>query len=194
MRRTLGLEEEFAILTVSRLEPRKGVDTLIRAASMSRVRPALLIVGDSAGYSGDDDYANDLQDLAEELQVDARFLGSREGCPRTYCMPRMYSRSPPAGRHSDSYWPRASASGLPVVKARDVGSCSEVVVAGATGVLLESDAVSGFAATFDRLADDPALRSRMGTAGRRHARRQVRLRACRWRAAVTPYLGLIHRR
>jgi glycosyltransferase involved in cell wall biosynthesis len=56
-------------------------------------------------------------------------------------------------------------AGRPVV-ALDAGAAPEVVVAGATGELVEADA-DALAAAISALLADPALRHRMGAAGRR---------------------------
>ena len=54
----------------------------------------------------------------------------------------------------------------PVVSCR-VGGINEVVVSGETGILVDPDDAEGLAQALRSLVDDPALRERMGTAGRR---------------------------
>jgi glycosyltransferase involved in cell wall biosynthesis len=59
----------------------------------------------------------------------------------------------------------ASGAGLPVVGYAD-GGIPEKVVHGTTGLLVPPDDVAGLTAAFTRLLHDPALRRRMGDAGR----------------------------
>ncbi len=59
---------------------------------------------------------------------------------------------------------------LPVV-ATDVGSVSDAVVDGTTGLLVPSADSDALAAALDRLLADSGLRERMGTEGREHIRR-----------------------
>lgn len=165
-RQPLGLGDAFTVMTVARLEPLKGVDTLIRAAARSAAKPVLLIVGDATGFSGGQAYADGLKDLASELSVDARFLGTRTDVNELLWAADAFGLA--------SRWEafglvlaEASASGLPVV-ASDTGGCSEVVDA-SSGVLVKAEDEAGFAAAFDRLAEDPSVRSRLGDAGRRRA-------------------------
>jgi glycosyltransferase involved in cell wall biosynthesis len=61
------------------------------------------------------------------------------------------------------------AAGLPMVATRVTGT-REVVRDGDTGFLVDVDDVAGFAGTLAQLADDPALRARMGARGREVAR------------------------
>lgn len=62
----------------------------------------------------------------------------------------------------------AMASGAPVVASR-VGGLTEVVLDEETGVLVEPGDATGLAAALDRCLGDPALRRRLGDAGRRRA-------------------------
>jgi glycosyltransferase involved in cell wall biosynthesis len=59
----------------------------------------------------------------------------------------------------------AMAMGLPVV-ATDVPGCREAVVAGETGFLVPPRNVDELVGAIQKLVEDPALRRRMGQAGR----------------------------
>ena len=59
----------------------------------------------------------------------------------------------------------AMRSGLPII-ASDVGGVPELVVDGVTGRLVPPEDPDALAAAMQELADDPALRARMGQAGR----------------------------
>jgi glycosyltransferase involved in cell wall biosynthesis len=60
----------------------------------------------------------------------------------------------------------AMAAGLPVIATRG-GALPEVVVDGETGILVERGDAEGLAAAIRTLLENPALRARMGAAGRR---------------------------
>ena len=60
----------------------------------------------------------------------------------------------------------AMRAGLPVIASR-VGGVGELVIDGTTGILVEPGDVAATAAAMKQLAEDPALRDRMGAAGRR---------------------------
>ncbi len=60
----------------------------------------------------------------------------------------------------------AMAAGLPVIATRG-GALPEVVVDGETGILVERGDGQGLAAAIGTLLENPALRARMGAAGRR---------------------------
>jgi starch synthase len=62
----------------------------------------------------------------------------------------------------------AMAAGLPVVSTR-TGAVPEVVVDGATGILVQSGDVAALTAALKRLAASPELRQEMGAAARRRA-------------------------
>ncbi len=166
-RERLGLGDAFTVVTVARLEPLKGVDTLIRAAAASGSQPTVVVVGDATGFSGGPGYAQGLPRLAEQLGVDARFLGSRSDVAEVLWAADAFGYA--------SRWDaaplvlaEAAATGLPVVTG-NAGGCREMVVDGVTAVVLGPDDVAGFAAAFDRLAADPEPRRRLGRAGRDHA-------------------------
>lgn len=165
-RENLGLSDELTIVTVSRLEPLKGVDVVIRAAAASGVSPTLVVVGDATGYSGGDGYAEGLKKLAADLGLDVRFLGSRSDVAQILWAGDVFAFM--------SRWEafglvlaEASATGLPVVSS-DTGGCAEVVVDGVTGELVAADDEAACAAVIERLAGDPSLRASLGAAGRRH--------------------------
>ncbi len=166
-RNALDLSDEFTVVTVARLEPLKGVDTLIRALAECRVRPTLVVIGDEPGLSGGSGYADALRSLAADLALDVRFLGTRPDVGELLWAADMFAYA--------SRWDaaplvlaEASASGLAVVTS-NAGGCSEIIVDECTGIVLKPDDIAGFATAIDRLADDPEMRHRLGTAGRRRA-------------------------
>jgi glycosyltransferase involved in cell wall biosynthesis len=85
----------------------------------------------------------------------------------------------------------AMAAGLPVV-ATAVGGTPDVVVQGATGLLVPPDDATALAAALDRLIYDPDLRRTMGAEGRRRvqARFSVQQMVERTQALYRELLGL----
>lgn len=167
MRNVLGLNGRFTIMTVARLEPLKGVDTLIRAVARSHCNPILLVVGDSTGFSGGNSYTESLRELGNHLKVDVRFLGARTDVADLLRAVDLFAFA--------SRWEafglvlaEASASGLAVVSS-NTGGCPEVVVNGVTGVLVPPDDIGEFAAQFDLLANDTKARADLAWAGRQRA-------------------------
>jgi glycosyltransferase involved in cell wall biosynthesis len=65
----------------------------------------------------------------------------------------------------------AAAAGCPVV-ATAVGGIPEVVIAGRTGLVVEPKSPASLAEAINRLLDSPAEAGRMGSLGRRWARRK----------------------
>ena len=68
----------------------------------------------------------------------------------------------------------AMAAGLPVV-ASAVGGVPELVREGETGMLVPPRDSAALAEALRRLVDDPALRDRLGEAGRRRVEREFSL-------------------
>ncbi|MFD5317307.1 glycosyltransferase family 4 protein [Streptomyces sp. NPDC127098] len=174
VRAALGLTDRPVVVCVSRLVPRKGQDTLIRA--MPRILAAepdavLLIVGGGP-------YRGDLERLAADLDVAAsvRFTGAipwselpaHFGAGDVFAMPCRTRRGGLDVEGLGIVYLEASATGLPVV-AGDSGGAPDAVLDGETGWVVRGGAESAPAETADRvvtLLRDPELRRRMGERGR----------------------------
>ena len=170
IRRTYGLEGGPWILTVARLDWHKGFDTLIRAmpavrAAHPEARYAIAGVGASRSY---------LERLVAELHLgDAvRFLGfvPEADLPALYNAADVFAL---VSRRHDLLVEgfgiaavEASASGVPVLAGREAG-LPDAVRDGETGLLVDPYCPSAVAEGLNRLLGDPALRQRMGAAGRR---------------------------
>jgi phosphatidyl-myo-inositol dimannoside synthase len=161
------------IVSISRLVPRKGFDTAIRAVALLRKsRPELTLAISGAGR----DEAR-LRRLAAELGAPVRFLGrvanadlpALFGCGDVYT---MLCRNRWAGLEQEGFgivFLEAAACGVPQV-AGDSGGAEDAVVDDVTGVMVRnSDDPREAAAAFERLLDDSALRHSMGKAGRERA-------------------------
>jgi phosphatidylinositol alpha-1,6-mannosyltransferase len=161
------------IVGVSRLVPRKGFDTAIRAAALlRRARPKLVLA--IAGGGRDRER---LERLAAELDAPVQFLGrvSHEDLPRLYgCADicTMICRNRWGGLEQEGFgivFVEAAACGV-VQVAGQSGGAAEAVVDGETGLVIRRPQDHrDVAAAFEALLDDDARRQAMGVAARRRA-------------------------
>ena len=165
------LNGDLWVVTVARLEPYKGVDTVLKAvAQLRRELPELryLVVG---GGKKRETY----RQLAEELGIaDAvRFVGSVPDGD----LPALYNTAAAylgVSRRADGTrvegfgvaLAEASACGLPVVAGRS-GGLAEAVRDGETGFVVDPDDPAAVAAALFRLLTDQLLARRLGQAGRK---------------------------
>ncbi|MFF1404266.1 glycosyltransferase family 4 protein [Streptomyces sp. NPDC058294] len=172
VRARLGLTDRPVVVCVSRLVPRKGQDTLIRA--MPRILAAepdtvLLVVGGGP-------YEQDLRRLAQERGVAAsvRFTGAvpwaelpaHYGAGDVFAMPCRTRRGGLDVEGLGIVYLEASATGLPVV-AGDSGGAPDAVLEGETGWVVRGGSAEQTAERIVVLLQDPELRRRMGERGRR---------------------------
>ncbi|POX60345.1 alpha-(1-2)-phosphatidylinositol mannosyltransferase [Streptomyces sp. Ru62] len=172
VRARLGLTDRPVVVCVSRLVPRKGQDTLIRA--MPRILAAepdtvLLIVGGGP-------YEKDLRRLAHETGVagSVRFTGAvpwselpaHYGAGDVFAMPCRTRRGGLDVEGLGIVYLEASATGLPVV-AGDSGGAPDAVLDGETGWVVRGGSVDQTAERIVALLADAELRRRMGERGRR---------------------------
>ena len=164
------------VVSVSRLVPRKGMDTLIEAcARLAPVRPDLAV----AIAGGGRDRAR-LERLVRRSAAPVRLLGrvdderlpSLYGCADAFA---MLCRNRWGGLEQEGFgivFLEAAACGVPQV-AGDSGGASEAVVDGETGfVVRRPHDGSAVAAALSRLLDDPSLRRAQGRAARTRAERE----------------------
>ncbi|SEC84225.1 phosphatidylinositol alpha-1,6-mannosyltransferase [Streptomyces sp. 2231.1] len=172
VRARLGLTDRPVVVCVSRLVPRKGQDTLIRA--LPRILAAepdtvLLVVGGGP-------YEQDLRRLARETGVDAsvRFTGAvpwselpaHYGAGDVFAMPCRTRRGGLDVEGLGIVYLEASATGLPVV-AGDSGGAPDAVLDGETGWVVRGGEPAEAADRIVTLLGDAGLRRRMGERGRR---------------------------
>ncbi len=164
---TLDTRHPAVIICVARLNEWKGHRYLVEA--MSGLSDAeLWLVGDG-------DIRSDLEQQAVMLGLGDRvkFLGQRSDVPHllrqadVFCLPSLTEGLPLCVIE-------AMAVNLPVVATR-VGGLSELVMDGETGFLVEPKKPAVLRDRLGQLISDPALRERMGAAGRRRVEEQFSL-------------------
>ncbi|HBM89326.1 MAG TPA: hypothetical protein DD437_12335 [Rhodobiaceae bacterium] len=150
-------KKQCTILTMSRMTPGKGFDTVLDATTHLQ-QPIRLL------FAGTGPMENQLRQSASDLQggTQVEFLGWVSGDDKAkffcdadiFCLPSQY----------DSFgvgYVEAMAFGLPVI-ALKIGPIVDVVPANKCGILIKQNDVHGLAAAIDRLSTDQALRKTMG--------------------------------
>lgn len=164
------------ILSVSRLVPRKGMDTLIEAAArLRRHHPSLLV-----GIAGDGRDRRRLQNLIDARNAPVRLFGriSEDDKARLYGASDLFvmlCRSRWAGLEQEGFgivFVEAAAAGVAQVAGRS-GGAHEAVADGETGIVVDEDAsIDSVAAAIDHLLSDDAARQRLGQNARERAERE----------------------
>jgi glycosyltransferase involved in cell wall biosynthesis len=169
-------KKKIVVLTVGRLHPRKGQLLTLQALQLlpPEIRATLeywIVGGQSKGG-----YEQTLRaTAAKQPDLTVRFLGNLpdDELSPVYDGADIFAMtSVNLDRSIEGFglvYLEAAAHGLPVV-AHDVGGVSEAVVDGVTGLLVPPERPLQLAAAFERLIHDPALRRKLGTAGRDWAR------------------------
>lgn len=161
------------ILSVSRLVPRKGMDTLIAVASrLHRTHPDLVVCIAGAGRD-----SRRLQRRIDALRAPVRLLGRIDDDDKAalYGAADVFSmlcRNRWAGLEQEGFgivFVEAAAAGTPQIAGRS-GGADEAVEDQVTGLVVDGDAtIEDIAATFRSLLDDPERRARMSEASRARA-------------------------
>ena len=172
-RRRLELPIEApTVVSVSRLVPRKGMDTLVRSAALlAGVREDLQVV--IAGSGRD---RRRLTRLAARVRAPVRIPGrlsdddlvSLYGCADVFA---MLCRTRWRGLEQEGFgivFLEAAAAGVPQVAGRS-GGAHEAVADGETGIVLDPATPQSAAEAIGALLDDPERRKEMGDASRRRA-------------------------
>jgi len=196
MRRQLGLPVEQKIaLFVGRIEPLKGIDTIMQATRLlCDQNPSLAdeltvaIVGGSPWAAQLDAEMARLQAMRAELGLEriVRFVGARQQS----VLPDFYSAADVVlmPSHYESFGMvglEAMSCAAPLIAAR-VGGLAYLVKDGKTGFLVPPRAPGQLADRMNLLLSDELLRWEMGRAARKEARRYGwRIIADRMRALYT---------
>lgn len=203
LRKTLGLEEHFVVLSVGRLVPRKAHDLLLHAVARlvregepveavlvgegpQRARLEALArelgIADRVRFAGfvSDDVLRDYYAAADAFVLPSRRLPERDGVEGFGIVFR-----------------EAGAAGLPVIGAA-TGGIPEAVEHGKTGFLVTPDDADALADALKRLARDPDQARRMGEEGRRRAGQDARQavlqlwQICGWSPPSPRLLRVLH--
>jgi glycosyltransferase involved in cell wall biosynthesis/GT2 family glycosyltransferase len=153
--------DDVVVLSVARLSPEKGLDTLVRAVAAAG-DPRLLLV-----LVGGGDERGRLEELADELGARVVFAGERP-----------WDRIAEAYAAADAFallseretWAvvvnEAAACGLPLVLSDRIGAAPDLLRDGENGFRIASGDVAAAADALGRIAADPDLRRRMGARSR----------------------------
>ena len=172
-RSRLGLQPEApTVVSVSRLVPRKGMDTLVRAAALLAARGhdlQVVIVGDGRDRAR-------LARLAARTGAPVRLLGrlgdddvaALLGCADVFA---MLCRTRWRGLEQEGFgivYLEAAAAGVPQIAGRS-GGAHEAVADGETGIVLDPATPGAAAEAIADLLDDGERRTEMGAAARQRA-------------------------
>ena len=174
VRSRLGLPTDVPlVVSVSRLVPRKGMDTLVRASVRVRERHPDVHVA----IAGDGRDRGRLDRLIAELDAPVTLLGRVDdadmaglyGCGDVFA---MLCRTRWNGLEQEGFgivFVEAAAAGVPQVAGRS-GGAHEAVVDDETGLVLDDpDDIDAAADAIADLLDDDARRDAMAVAGRRRS-------------------------
>lgn len=172
-RRRFGIDEDaLAVVSVSRLVPRKGMDTLVRAAAvLAPYWPDLRVV-----IAGDGRDRGRIARLIQRLGAPVRLLGrvpeadlgALYGGADVFA---MLCRTRWGGLEQEGFgivFLEAAAAGTPQVAGRS-GGAAEAVADGETGIVLDEDGPAAAARAIGQIIGDDRRRRAMGAAARRRA-------------------------
>lgn len=169
LRQRLGLSDQPLLLTVGRLVPRKGIDTVLQALpSIAERCPEVAYV--VAGTGPDQ---SRLEGLADHLGVRdrVRFVGDvdHDRLPLYYSAADLFvmpaREDPPDVEGFGLVFLEANACGTPVIGARS-GGIPDAVRDEETGLLVPPDAPDAFAEAALRILTDPDRAETLGQQGR----------------------------
>jgi phosphatidylinositol alpha-1,6-mannosyltransferase len=177
------------LATLARLEPRKGIDAVLRALpAVRRAFPQAVYLIAGAGADLDR-----LRALAASLGVEgaAHFLGRIDEAEKAALLARADLFAMPTRRDGDSIegfgiaYVEAAFRGKPALAGR-AGGAADAVIDGETGLLCDGDNDAEIEAALLRLLSDEPLRKRLGAAAQTRARSELT-----WAAALPQYLAAI---
>ncbi len=165
-RAALGIPEGVPLIGwLGRLDAKKRVEDFIDAAAQIHAQnrqAQFLVIGGPDAFMPD--YAVQLRERASKLGLNGvlHFLGDRADVPQLLAALDVFvwlSR----GEGMPHVIAEAGAAGLPVVATCDNGT-AEQIVDGTSGLFVPNENPRAVAAAVQRLLNDPALRTRLGTA------------------------------
>lgn len=161
-------EDQFVVLAVTRLVPRKGLDVLIRSLAFLPEFVVVTIAGDGADFER-------LEHEAVPFADRVRFIRSSSDMERNmwyaaadcFVMPVRDKGSDVEG--FGIVFLEAALAGLPVI-AGNAGGAKEAVVDGETGFLVDPLDANLLAERILQISQDKELAQRFGQAGQKRAR------------------------
>lgn len=162
-----GEQEEFTILCVSRVTPRKGIRFLIQAFKLLSGRyhnARLVIVGDGNEKKSLEDLVLSL-DIREKVNF-AGVVGHEKVA--TYYRKADVFVLPSLNEGMSNVILEALACGLPVV-ATDTGGTKELVTEGVNGLIVKMRSADDLADKIEKLMLDSQLKNQMGAQSRKLA-------------------------
>ncbi len=174
--------DHVVVLTVGRLHPRKGQHFIIEALQALPAAQRADVEYWLVGGPSKENYGTRLREAAAASGLAVRFFGNvdNDELTRLYGRADIFAMTSIDHKHSVEgfglVYLEAAAHGLPVV-AHAVGGVPEAVVDGVTGLLVPPRDRPALTTAFARLIGDPALRTRLGAAGRDWARQNSWLRS-----------------
>lgn len=172
-RQQLGIDPKSkVVLYVGRFDPRKGIETLVRAVAKSSLRDQgdlrLVIGGGSRPGQSDGKERDRIGSIVSELGLDS--ITTFPGRLDDSNLPQYYAAADvcvvPSHYEPFGLVPlEAMASRTPVV-ASNVGGLKFTVVPEVTGLLVPPKDELGFTTAIDRILSDPAWRNQLGETAR----------------------------
>ena len=178
--RRYGLEGKKVLLTVARLDPHKGLDTVISLMpELIKKIPNLVYVIVGAGHQ-----ESTLKDMVGRLNLEGYvlFVGPkpREELPGLYSVCDVFvmvSKELPSGIEGFGIaFLEANACGKPVIGGRS-GGVPEAVIHGETGLLVGPNNHQEIAEGIVRLLTDDSLAKRLGEKGRQRVKEELTWKA-----------------
>jgi glycogen synthase len=152
----------WRLLYVGRIDPRKGIDTAIRALALCPPEAVLHVAG-----RGDNRHLRDLGELASKLGVSDRVtfgFAERSELAEVYASADVLVFPSKWAEPFGLVPLEAMSCGIPVV-ATTVGGAAEFLAPGANCLTFVPDDVEGLVFALQRLAGDPVLREKQVNAG-----------------------------
>jgi glycosyltransferase involved in cell wall biosynthesis len=171
----------YRVLSVARLTPKKGLDTVLRALGLLRDRGLDL----TFTLIGDGEERDRLRGLVRDLGLEGvtEWLGpqARDAVRERMAAAHVFALGCRVTDNGDrdgipNVLAEAMAMELPVV-ATSVSAIPELVEPGRSGLLVPPDDPAAMAVALERALTDPALRARLARAGRDRVEREFDNRA-----------------
>ena len=178
----------IVILTVARINPRKGQLQVIAALKMLPAEQRSVIEYRLVGAHSKENYDAALAAAAASADFPVRFLGDvpDENLGDVYRQADIFAMtSMPHKQSVEGFglvYLEAGAHGLPVV-AHAIGGVPEAITHGENGLLVAPGDLAALTAAFSRLIADPVLRRQLGAGGRVRSMRNT------WRDSAESLFG-----